>query len=84
MKMKRMRGHSAIAILLWLLSLGAISTAAFVTYAEWRPFPTQHHGSGKIFQAPEIDAKSGTSAIALLIGVLFLASERKGVKLKKD
>jgi hypothetical protein len=29
------------------------------------------------FKAPEIDAASGTSAIALLAGFLFLMSERK-------
>ena len=33
-------------------------------------------GAPKIFAAPEIDAASGTSAIALLTGVLLLAGER--------
>jgi hypothetical protein len=33
-------------------------------------------GGGENFKAPEIDAASGTSAIALLTGVLLLAGER--------
>jgi hypothetical protein len=33
-------------------------------------------GAPKIFAAPEIDAASGTSAIALLTGALLLAGER--------
>ena len=33
-------------------------------------------GLGELFPAPEIDATSGTSAIALLTGVLLLAAER--------
>lgn len=33
-------------------------------------------GTPKIFAAPEIDAASGTSAIALLTGVLLLVGER--------
>jgi glucoamylase len=33
--------------------------------------------SGAIFEGPEIDAASGTTAIALLLGVLLLTSERR-------
>ncbi len=33
-------------------------------------------GGGKNFTAPEIDAASGTSAIALLTGILLLAGEK--------
>jgi hypothetical protein len=33
-------------------------------------------GGGNNFKAPEIDAASGTSAIALLAGALLLAGER--------
>lgn len=37
-------------------------------------------GGGGNFKAPEIDAASGTSAIALLTGVLLLAGERSRSK----
>ena len=36
--------------------------------------------SACLFKAPEIDAASGTSAIALLIGVLLLVGERSRSK----
>jgi len=38
-------------------------------------------GAPQIFAAPEIDAASGTSAIALLTGVLLLAGERSRSRL---
>jgi hypothetical protein len=45
---------------------------------KWRPHQGWHrHGHGYgLVKAPEIDAASGTSAIALLTGVLLLTGER--------
>jgi hypothetical protein len=37
-------------------------------------------GPSRAYVVPEIDAASGTSAIALLIGILLLASERSRFK----
>lgn len=43
---------------------------------KWRPHQGWHrHGYGLV-KAPEIDAASGTSAVALLTGVLLLTGER--------
>jgi hypothetical protein len=48
---------------------------------DYRPHPVKphhvkHHKGGGHHKAPEIDAASGTSALALLTGVLLLAGER--------
>lgn len=40
----------------------------------------QQGGAGRPYLVPEIDAKSGTSAIGLLVGILLLASERSRSK----
>jgi hypothetical protein len=59
----------------------------FQSYAKMGAVP-RHKGGSSIgvsspshaYVVPEIDAASGTSAIALLIGILLLASERSRFK----
>jgi hypothetical protein len=42
--------------------------------------PSSRASSSRAYSAPEIDAASGTSAIALLVGVLLLAGEKSRSK----
>lgn len=70
--------------------LACATVMALTTSPVWADRDNNHNRGDKVdkgdwggktedghFKAPEIDAASGTSAIALLAGVLFLMSERK-------
>ena len=60
------------------LLAGAASILILATSGAWAgpPFPTPPPPGGNPFRAPEIDAASGTSAIALLTGIVLLMKER--------
>jgi hypothetical protein len=44
----------------------------------------QQGGAGTTYTVPEIDAEAGTSALALLAGILLLASEKIRSKRESD
>jgi len=84
-----------IALLLSIFLASAGGAAYFSKHPEQRPaleafvnnnISTYHEkgehepGHGGVARAPEINASSGTNAIAILIGVLLLASEKYRAK----
>jgi hypothetical protein len=85
-----------IALLLSIFLASAGGVAYFSKHPEHRPaleafvnnnISTHHEqeghetpGHGGVARAPEINASSGTNAIAILIGVLLLASEKYRAK----
>jgi hypothetical protein len=72
MKIRKLLLAAATVLLL------TTSTAWAHNEGKWRPHHRWHeHGNRYgLIKAPEIDAASGTSAIALVSGVLLLAAER--------
>jgi hypothetical protein len=71
---------SVVAIDLTIGTSMAQSMADYLATGGYTVSVVSPIGAPKIFQAPEIDAASGTSAIALLTGIILLMQERRRSK----